>query len=187
MYYQILGKNVDPKAPGYRGVERYGPSYDENQQEDSTYNRAWRELIDRNERFDSPQDALRLVDRLDQDGLRFDVIGIEPMRIVEPPVGRRLLGYDVASNARESLLSWGIRWDRDRKALLPVGPILNLVEAHFQPNLNDAGLFRSLSTASSFRDVLAALQALVPGIWEAPGRYHPEVLGIVAVRLANFL
>jgi hypothetical protein len=185
VYYQILGRNSTKLAESYRGVARYGPSYDESQPEDSIYNLAWRELVERGERLESHEDALRLANQLDASGAELDVIGVELVD-ADAPLKHPLMGYDVASKGRESILSWGARWEADRKALFPLGPILALIEAHFRPNLNEFGLLSTPPTAEMLRSALLALQALVPNALEAPGHYHPETLAIFGVRLARF-
>jgi hypothetical protein len=107
----------------------------------------------------------------------FDVVGVS--RDVTAPHAN-LLGYDVASNCRESVLSWGIQWDPARKAAQPLGPLLTVIESYFRPKLNRYGLFEDPETAALFRDVLLAMQQLIPGVWEAPGHFQPEVLAVCA-------
>jgi hypothetical protein len=175
MLFQILERPDSPST--YRGVARYGPRYRDGEPEDSAFNRAWREWIDKDEVVSDLDDALRLAAVFNTHGALFDVVGISRDAQAQ---GAKVLGYDVASNGRESILSWGIRWEAARKATAPLGPLLALLELHFRPMLNQHGLFDNHRAADFFRDVLLAMQTLSPGVWEAPGHYHPEVLAICA-------
>lgn len=178
--FQILSRPSPPST--YRGVGRRGPFYREGEAESSAFNVAWRELVDKNETLHSLDEALRLAAVFNATHAAFDVVGIS--RDIAAPYAN-LLGYDVAANGRESVLSWGIQWDAARKARLPLGPLLALMERYFRPKLNQYGLFDERETGNMFCDVLLAIQQLAPGTWEAPGHYHPEVLAVFAPLLAS--
>ena len=180
MYYQILSKSSN--APNYRGVQRYGPFHRDELPESAPYNIGWRQIVDRDERFESEEDARRTLELIDPAGESFDIIGVELLTDAGPHGKGERLGYDVASNGRESILSWGIQWDDSRKKLWPLGPLLELIEDHYRLQLNRWGLFSDIEIARQFRNVIAALQDAFPGVWEAPGHYNPSVLAIVELQ-----
>lgn len=128
------------------------------------------------ETLESLDEALRLAAVFNTKEPTFDVVGVSRDTAASHA---NFLGYDVASG-RDSVLSWGIKWNAGQKATLPLGPLLALMEGYFRPKLNRYGLFDDRETAIMFREVLLAIQALVPDAWESAGYYHPEVLAILA-------
>lgn len=176
MKIQILRKPSPPSS--YRGVGREPPYYRDDEPDNSAFNHAFLEICARGETFDfdSPAEALRYGDIFNSKEVIFDVIGVQPGER-HPDSG--FLGYDVASNGRESILSSGIHWDERRRHLQTLGPLLALIEGYFRPKLNEFGLFSDYASALHFRDVLGAVQSLsAEGVWEAKGHYHPEVLAV---------
>ncbi|MBL8712137.1 MAG: hypothetical protein JNM12_04500 [Alphaproteobacteria bacterium] len=180
MRYHILKK---PEAHfRYRGIHRLGPQYNDEDTDDSIFNQAWNRYVSYNEEaVVDKNEALRLIKTLDPKNLRYDLIGVER---VASQVDGKVLGYDVASNNWHSILSWEkpIHWSKEQKALSNLGPIFSLIESYFSPLINDAGLFSNFSEACLFCDVISAVEQLVPGTWDAPGTYYPEVLAVFDIQ-----
>lgn len=183
MPYKILMRSEQSESSIYRGIHRCLPQYDDELPENAPYNRAWRELLDHEGALDCAAKALELAAALDPSGTVCDVLKLEMNPEEAIASERGFIGFDVASKGWDSTLSWGIHWDARRKREMPVGPLIELIEAHFRPQLNEYGLFWDLGLATMFRRVLLSSQLLVPNMWEADGQFVPEVFGLVNLRI----
>lgn len=188
MYYQILGQAMPYSPPNYRGTYRCGPSYQESLPEAAPVNRAWRQYVQQQERFDDREAALQLAAAYEEIGQSFDVVQLEEVTSSSPSdESQGQLGFDIAQQGWYSLLSWGLHWGNGRPlAPPPRGPLLALMEAHFRPLLNQHGLFMHWSDARFCLDVAEAISVLVPGSWEAPGHEKWEIVQVVAIKLADW-
>lgn len=180
-------RGSERRDTGYRGITRNGPPYAEQLPADHVVNRlfAWycseggqegivndcakaKELLASYRRYGVATD-LDLVEEVD-DGL-------------EPVIGGRFLGYDMAYGP--SLLSWGMCFS-DHLDSLPdehrsIEPLIRLVEEFFVARLNANGLFDDLADARFFLDCMAALQDICPGLWDSDPitSYYPMRIFLV--------
>lgn len=188
MYFQLLGPPMPPAPAHYRGVSRRGPSYRDALSPSASANRAWHRYVSElGEKAPTEKIAVEIADALAAEGPAFDVIGLDFCTDAPPNADRGpVLGYEVTLRGGwYSLLSWGLHWDNEAAQRPGLGPLLALIEAYFRPRLNEGGLFSNWLDARRFLDVAAALSALSPGVWEAPGHEHLEIARLVAVRLAS--
>jgi hypothetical protein len=85
-------------------------------------------------------------------------------------VADALMGFDVAAEGGFSLLcGW---FDMQLVGSEPQIELARLIQSCFGSLRNSYGLFHDFRDAIRFRDVTAALQRLVPNMWES--EYSPE-------------
>jgi len=105
----------------------------------------------------------------------------------EAPV-TEFLGFDLACGYHISLLSHGLdlcgpideTWQED-ELLFDLLPLIRLIEAHFQPQLNANCLFDDYQVACFCLEAMMAVQKVRPNLWEG-GHCVFEVLGIWRVK-----
>lgn len=161
----------------YRGTYRAPPSYVDEVDRQHSVNQAFIWYSQEGYRDGAVHDlekARKLVEeyrRLEPPRL-FEIVAVTRNEEL-PRIRSQFLGYDISAGYYYSLLSWGLRYDREPPATMKeddayhiLRPLLRLAQAHFRPQLNSNGLFVSYDTAQFCLDCLMALQEIRPGLWE---------------------
>jgi hypothetical protein len=189
----ILGDAITPPY-NYQGVDRANPSYIWGLEDEHPANQAFfwstsvwddgylhdldkaKELVDIYARLEPPQ--FFEVVQITQDDESIDIPG-------------DFLGYDIAS-FNYSVVSTGMGYcsapDTLKRPDILAKPLICLIQKHFQPQLNENGLFAHYSVAKECLDCMTALHNLTPEseLWEM---HHPttqfKVAGLYRIYRPN--
>jgi hypothetical protein len=199
----ILDGAIHKENAHYRGVHRFEPFYveelDMDHELNQSINRYLRGRWNENEFKGYVADLALIKDLLQKyaqykqftDGRKFELI--EVTRAQEPPeIGTYFLGYDIAWQYSNSLLSAfqlvgslqgytpnaNRRWDDETTLRYP---LMAVIANYFEPQLNDNRLFNDYHTATFCLDCMTALRAIDPLIYDEGGNRQEEVIGVYVV------
>lgn len=182
----------------YRGPCRFEPNFVDELPEDHPVNQAFLWYVEERYGEDGPtlnldmaSNLVHLYKELDPPQL-FEVIGIQPASSERDGLPGELLGFDV-SDYFDSLLFrgldylWFLRDIKDYPEEHPrqqIAPLVKLLQDHFQPLLNQNGLFQDASTAERYFSCVKALDRLGPGFVLEPDVDY-QVLEVTALSTSN--
>jgi hypothetical protein len=171
----ILEAIVGDTVPKYRGTYRDSPFYRDDLPEDHLVNQTILRMISGSE--DATElhsigfvlDCVRVLNQHE---------GYDRFEVIEMAEGTQkslydgiFIGYDL-STGHFSLLYSGLRFrspvasPSEDRILSVIQPLQNLIQAYFQPKLNNNGLFEQFDEARFCLDCLMTLQSLRPGLFE---------------------
>ncbi len=160
----------------YRGTDRKWPPYSKEVPHDHEINELWSWSAEENVRFAALRDlakARRYAQLANEyfPGMNFEVIGITEDN--EPaPEGAQFLGYDIGGGASLIFLTALPLVPGDNESDDPAVVLDALISRHFQPRLNEFGLFPTYDDAANCRRAMIAVQSFRPNFYEGGSLDH---------------
>jgi hypothetical protein len=194
MNFRILGGITKGQPQNYRGQSRTTPYYCEEMPHSNKVNQLFFWYCDEGGEDGTVHDLKKATELVEAyaklDPPQFFEI-VEITKNGEPAKTKsEFLGFDLSSGGY-SLLGWGLDFvfikphDVINDEILDlILPLLQLVQKHFQPELNKYGLFSEYKIAKFCLDCMISLQQIRPGLWENEDVKF-EVIGVWEVLSTN--
>jgi hypothetical protein len=189
MKLKLLGQADKTSTSRYLGLDRPSPGYIGQLEDTHAVNQTFYRYLYEADDFGFLQDLnfceeMVKTYRSLKPPQRFDIVEVTTNNELPVANPAKFLGFDVACVYRISLLSWGLELDREPSSnigsedlICSLLPLFKLLRVHFQPQLNENGLFDDYEVAAFFLQTMMALQKARPNLWEGDD-CHFEVLGL---------
>lgn len=167
------GRSRAASDPKYRGTYRVHPTYCESVPEEHEINKLFFWFLEEGGELGVVGDLLKalryaqlLNDLASSNPSHFEVVEVADGDSA-PICDGTFLGFDLSSGYNNSLLAWGFRQFPGGATLPePIHELNNLINRHYAPQLNAAGLFDTYDVANSCLRSMIALQDLFPNLFE---------------------
>jgi hypothetical protein len=171
----ILQVRTPIDSPVYRGTDRATPYYCDDLGDEHPVNKAFFWYCSEGGELGLVHDLVRarelvLAYRQLRPSQHYEILAVTKEDV--PPIGGKIVGFDLSAGYKYSLLGWKLEIDRDSHDLPAddeywlIHPILRLIKEFFQPQLNSNGLFDNFAVAKFCLGCMIALQKIRSNLWE---------------------